>query len=153
MVPLIEKRQERYHLLEVVPENPIYKPNTGGTTRYQSGTTVPPGTCDPVGSTRGTTPLRGGTSSTTDAGTNGGNKRHSQQSTTSSEKTAGDKEAPPDSLADKRHTEQGDSEEDVVGQNSRRLTDEEVERVKRLMCEGMPAATARAEVLGKGEED
>jgi hypothetical protein len=36
--------------------------------------------------------------------------------------------------------------------NGRRLTDEEIEQVKRLMCEGMRPATARAEVLGKGEE-
>jgi uncharacterized protein YoaH (UPF0181 family) len=37
-------------------------------------------------------------------------------------------------------------------QNGRRLTDEGVERVKWLMCEGMSAATARAEVLGEREE-
>ena len=106
-------------------------------------------------SSGGLSPVSGSTSvahGTTDAGTNGGDKCHSQQNITLSEKTAGDKEAPPDSLDDKRPTEQGDAEEDVVRQNSRWLTDEEVEEVKRLICEGIPPATARAEVLGEGEE-
>lgn len=61
MVPLIEQRHQRYHLLEVVPENPIHKLNEEGTTRYQEGTTIPNGTGDTGKGTRGTTPLRSGT--------------------------------------------------------------------------------------------
>ena len=149
---LVEQRKMRYYLHDAVIKQPIPIPELGRTGRYHNGTAVPSGTSESESSTTSTTPLLGGTGGTTEAGTNDGDKRHSQLSTTPREKTAGDKEAPPDSLADTRPTEQGDSEEDVVCQNSRRLTDEEAEKVKRLICKGIPAATARADVLGKSEE-
>lgn len=63
-VPLLEKRKQRYHLIEVVPENPIDERNYPGTTRYQEGTTVPDGTSVRGGGTRGTTTRKGGTPGT-----------------------------------------------------------------------------------------
>lgn len=58
---LYGKWNSRYFVNEVVPGNPIDKPNTEGTTRYQNGTTVPNGTGVSGNGTSSTTPLRGGT--------------------------------------------------------------------------------------------
>lgn len=54
-------------------------------------------------------------------------------------------------LADTRPTEPDDPENDVVGQNSRRFTKEQVNQVTRLVREGMSPAWAWAEVLGQVE--
>jgi hypothetical protein len=58
---LFEKRNNRYRVKGVGPQNPIDKPNSQGTTKYQEGTTVPSGTSETGKVPQVPPPFRGGT--------------------------------------------------------------------------------------------